>query len=312
MSVSKYFLNKRAEEFQCHIRNTEDWPFMMKDPIFVSISTECETVSMLELISRRDKLYENHKVKTPVQSAKATPEVLDITEEERMDRQSFSDETDYEETERVSMTPTPKDHMEYHGAVGEEYADSVQGTKSDDEEESSPMELRRESRNGSQSQSPEESHYRPPKNKRARESYSGGHDQVSEKPQNKHHGTHYKTKRGDRRGGNTGHFRGQDRRMRGSRGSTVPRPSRKNTRRFKEENDESHAHGGAEHANGHGGSINGHRDHAKQMNRKRQRDESPEDKGPRRQEDDSVPKNKLRQPVAAAYRYGASQLNPVR
>lgn len=41
------------------------------------------------------------------------------------------------------------------------------------------------------------------------------------------------------------------------------------------------------------------------MNRKRQRDASPEDKGPRRQRDDDVaPKNKIPRPaVAAAYRY---------
>lgn len=306
MSVSKYFLNKRAEEFECHIRNTSDWPFMMKDPVFVAISTECETVSMLELISRRNKLFESHKVKTPVQSAKTNPEVPDITQEEPMDQglSGGSAESDYEESKRVSMTPTFKDHMEYQDANGEEYDESVKGY---DEEESSPMEPKRESRNGSQmSHSPDPSHYRPSKDKRTRESYSGGHDQVSEKPQNKHHGTQNKTKRGDRRGGNTGHFRGQDRRMRGSRGCAVPRPSRQKNRRFKEESNESHVHGGTEHANGPGGSTNGHRDQAKQMNRKRQRDESPGDKGPRRQEDDSVPKNKMRQPVAAAYRYDAS------
>jgi hypothetical protein len=96
--------------------------------------------------------------------------------------------------------------------------------------------------------------------------------------------------------------------MRGSRGSAVPRPSRQHTGGMKDESHigfkESHAHEGSEHASGHSESNNGHHDQAKPPSRKRQRDASPEDKGPRRQKDDAAPKNKIRRPeVAAAYRY---------
>lgn len=155
MSVSKYFLNKRAEEFQSHIRNTEDWPFMMKDPIFVTISIECETVSMLELISRRNKLFENHKVKTP--------EPADI-KEDAMEPRSPSDRSagsNYEGSKEGSMTPIPRGHMQSHDMNGEEYPESVKGPKSDDNDEDgySPMEFQREFKNGCQrSQSPDSAH----------------------------------------------------------------------------------------------------------------------------------------------------------
>jgi hypothetical protein len=162
MSVSKYFLNKRAEEFQSHIRNTEDWPFMMKDPIFVSISTDCETVPMLELISRRNKLFENHRVKTPTQSAKATPEVPDV-QEEPMDRSSLSNRSpgsDYDGSRRDSMTPNPRD-MQHRDPNEGEYPESMKGSESDDyyEDEASPREAKREFKETSKrSQSPDSSH----------------------------------------------------------------------------------------------------------------------------------------------------------
>ncbi|ODH26848.1 hypothetical protein ACO22_04391 [Paracoccidioides brasiliensis] len=65
MSVSKYILDKGPEEFVDNIRNTEDWPFVMADPIFLEISTECELVSIDELISRRKLIFETHRIEPP-------------------------------------------------------------------------------------------------------------------------------------------------------------------------------------------------------------------------------------------------------
>lgn len=62
MSVSKYFLNKGPEEFVSNIRNTENWPFVMSDPIFLEIKPDTELVSVVELISRRKKLFETHRI----------------------------------------------------------------------------------------------------------------------------------------------------------------------------------------------------------------------------------------------------------
>lgn len=155
MSVSKYFLNKRAEEFECHIRNTSDWPFIMKDPVFIAISIECEMVSMLELISRRDRLFESHRVKTPVQSARSSPEAPGL-KDENQDRSDRSAEP-YREESRGSMSPSLKGRMEQQDANGEEHSGSVKGPKSDEEEKSVPMEAKIETRSGSQkSQTPDQ------------------------------------------------------------------------------------------------------------------------------------------------------------
>ena len=66
MTVSKYILDRPAEDFLCNIRETEDWPFMMSDPIFLSVSTDSEMVTIEELISRRNKIYETHRVQVKV------------------------------------------------------------------------------------------------------------------------------------------------------------------------------------------------------------------------------------------------------
>ncbi|PGH26944.1 hypothetical protein AJ80_01326 [Polytolypa hystricis UAMH7299] len=61
MSVSKYMLDKGPEEYESNIRNTEDWPFLMKDPIFLEIYLD-ELVPVKELIERRNKLFETHRI----------------------------------------------------------------------------------------------------------------------------------------------------------------------------------------------------------------------------------------------------------
>ncbi|QSS53608.1 hypothetical protein I7I53_00911 [Histoplasma capsulatum var. duboisii H88] len=65
MSVSKYILDKGPEEFVSNIRNTEDWPFMMSDPIFLEIPIECELIPIHELIARRKLVYETHRIEPP-------------------------------------------------------------------------------------------------------------------------------------------------------------------------------------------------------------------------------------------------------
>ncbi|KAK2766874.1 hypothetical protein FQN54_006188 [Arachnomyces sp. PD_36] len=314
MSVSKYFLNKRAEEFQSHIRDTSDWPFMMKDPVFMVISVECETIPMVELISRRNKLFEDHRVKTPTQSTRATPEVAD-RKEEPMDYRSPSNrsaESDYEGSRRGTRTPTPRDYRGDRDAHDEDYLEPRKGDYYDDGD-NPPTDIKREYGNGVQRGGSHDSsstaYRRSPGDNMDREPHHKHHDQGTERSQNwhKHHGPQNKKKHGgrdrdrdrDRRNGNSSNFRGQDRKTRGSRSSTGQQPSRRRSG-FKHEdtgdNREFHAP-----ENGHGGSTNGNRDQ-KHTNRKRGRDESPEDKGPRRQEDDVAPKNKIRRPeVAAAY-----------
>ncbi|OAX81327.1 hypothetical protein ACJ72_04336 [Emergomyces africanus] len=65
MSVSKYILDKGPEEFVANIRHTEDWPFMMSDPIFLEISMECELIPIDELIARRRLMFETHRIERP-------------------------------------------------------------------------------------------------------------------------------------------------------------------------------------------------------------------------------------------------------
>ncbi|KAJ9300639.1 transcriptional regulator family: Zinc finger, CCHC-type [Paecilomyces variotii] len=62
ISVSKYILNKCPAEFERHIRDTEDWPSVMDDPIFREIQVDCPLISIKELISRREEVYATHNV----------------------------------------------------------------------------------------------------------------------------------------------------------------------------------------------------------------------------------------------------------
>lgn len=153
MSVSKYFLNKRAEEFQCHIRETSDWPFMMKDPVFVTISVDCGTVPIKELVSRRNKLFEHHRVKTP--------EVPDAIEEPVDDEypSERSEESDYDASRRGSMSSRSGDYVAEQGTNAEEYPGPITGARYDDEGEYDELGARREPRNGSHNdQTPDSSH----------------------------------------------------------------------------------------------------------------------------------------------------------
>ncbi|KAJ9360669.1 transcriptional regulator family: Zinc finger, CCHC-type [Paecilomyces variotii] len=61
-SVSKYILDKFPAEFERHIRDTEDWPSVMDDPIFREIQMDCPLISIKELISRREEVYATHNV----------------------------------------------------------------------------------------------------------------------------------------------------------------------------------------------------------------------------------------------------------
>ncbi|KAL1954366.1 hypothetical protein VTO42DRAFT_1232 [Malbranchea cinnamomea] len=95
MSVSKYILDRPPEEFLCNIRDTEDWPFMMSDPIFLTISMDCEMVSKEELISRRNKIFETHRVQVKVEAEiNEDHENLESEEENDDGRQSHDDSRD--------------------------------------------------------------------------------------------------------------------------------------------------------------------------------------------------------------------------
>jgi hypothetical protein len=69
MSVSKYILDKPVDDFLCNIKETEDWPFMMADPIFLTIAGETEMISVQQLIERRIKLFETHRVQPRTQTS---------------------------------------------------------------------------------------------------------------------------------------------------------------------------------------------------------------------------------------------------
>lgn len=91
MSVSKYILDKGPEEFECHIRDTEEWPFVMDDPVFREIATDCALISIEELVSRRKRAFETHRVR--VLNEPEEGEVGDDTslDEQSADKQSVPD-----------------------------------------------------------------------------------------------------------------------------------------------------------------------------------------------------------------------------
>ena len=167
MPVSRYFLNKRPDELVSSIRNTEDWPFLMHDPIFVNISLDCESVPITELISRRNKLFENHKAKPPTQTVnvenhEAEPEEPDV-DEEYFDRQSQSgrsDESDGDGPRRVSrspsaMSPGSREPSSHQGTNGAERFESHRAGDYLDDDASPLMEPRRESEVNYRSQTPD-------------------------------------------------------------------------------------------------------------------------------------------------------------
>jgi hypothetical protein len=60
MSISRYVLDKGLGEFECHIRDTEDWQDVEDDPIFREIVTNCKLISVEELTSRRQHEFQTH------------------------------------------------------------------------------------------------------------------------------------------------------------------------------------------------------------------------------------------------------------
>lgn len=59
MSVSKYFPGKDDISTEHNIRDTEHWPPLQHDPVFLEVPLECKVVSVEELISRRTQLSEH-------------------------------------------------------------------------------------------------------------------------------------------------------------------------------------------------------------------------------------------------------------
>lgn len=128
MSVSKYILDRPLEEFCCNIRETEDWPFMMSDPIFMDVSPESEMIPVEELISRRNKIFETHKV--PVKSN--TPG-RDANEEEART------EDDYEQVSRNnSFDGSGGEHGEHSPANPDRDSPSAEPEQSEPVHEPSP------------------------------------------------------------------------------------------------------------------------------------------------------------------------------
>ncbi|KAK2746318.1 hypothetical protein FQN57_003199 [Myotisia sp. PD_48] len=95
MSVSKYFLDKHSDEFEENIRNTEDWPFMMGDPIFEDLPSDGELVPVSELIARQQQLSETHKVQP--RNLAVEPSV--VRETEKVEAREEVEQEDGEESE---------------------------------------------------------------------------------------------------------------------------------------------------------------------------------------------------------------------
>ncbi|PGG97089.1 hypothetical protein GX51_07488 [Blastomyces parvus] len=110
MSVSKYILDKGPEEFVCNIRNTEDWPFMMADPIFLEISMECDLIPIDELISRRKLIFETHRIEPPplIEEASDTNEDNGYNEPDESD--DGKEEHEYQEREVSVVTSNEDSH----------------------------------------------------------------------------------------------------------------------------------------------------------------------------------------------------------
>lgn len=114
MSVSKYFLNKGADEFNENIRNTEDWPFMMGDPIFSEFPSDGETVPVKDLIHRQKDMMAAHKYIPP------KPVVEETTyDSEQADEPEIPDDASYagsEEQGQANGTQSPEENGSYTGS----------------------------------------------------------------------------------------------------------------------------------------------------------------------------------------------------
>ncbi|OAT04498.1 hypothetical protein BDBG_01043 [Blastomyces gilchristii SLH14081] len=110
MSVSKYILDKGPEEFVSNIRNTEDWPFVMSDPIFLEISMECELIPLDELIARRKLIFKTHRVEPPpvVEEASDTNEDNGYNEADESDDDKEANE--YQEREVSIVNSNEESH----------------------------------------------------------------------------------------------------------------------------------------------------------------------------------------------------------
>ncbi|KAI1982485.1 hypothetical protein LOZ55_000267 [Ophidiomyces ophidiicola] len=108
MSISKYILDKKPDEFGSNIRETEDWPFMMDDPIFLEIPMNSDLISVKELIEIRNKVYETHRVET---SPIPIPEV---NSEEGVSEEEVNIEYDIVDAneEEINETDTHSGHSE--------------------------------------------------------------------------------------------------------------------------------------------------------------------------------------------------------
>ncbi|EAS27936.3 uncharacterized protein CIMG_09140 [Coccidioides immitis RS] len=97
MSISKYILDKKAEEFTCNIRDTEDWPFIMDDPIFMEIPADGKLISIKELLAIQSKVYETHRVERPSTPEPKEDESEEINEEDngQVDEEEAHDDDSY-------------------------------------------------------------------------------------------------------------------------------------------------------------------------------------------------------------------------
>ncbi|GBF62737.1 hypothetical protein TMEN_5302 [Trichophyton mentagrophytes] len=111
MSVSKYFLNKGADEFNENIRNTEDWPFMMGDPIFSEFPSDGETVPVKDLINRQKDMMAAHKYVPPKPVVEETS-----YDSEQADEPEIPDDASYagsEEQGQANGAESPEENGSY-------------------------------------------------------------------------------------------------------------------------------------------------------------------------------------------------------
>lgn len=74
--MSKYILDKKNLELICNIRDTEDWPFVMDDPMFKTLELDGEFITIKELLAIRAKVYETHRIER-----EPTPEFVENYDE---------------------------------------------------------------------------------------------------------------------------------------------------------------------------------------------------------------------------------------
>ncbi|KAK2737195.1 hypothetical protein FQN55_001215 [Onygenales sp. PD_40] len=135
MSVSKYILDKGPEEFVSNIKNTEDWPFMMADPIFLEIVTECQLIPVVELIARRKEIFETHRIEPPTLAEEVDDVEDDENPEEEAPEQEGSVIGSDQDHDRMSERHSSQYSPAPSGGSADHYRDDISHPGSGDDDD---------------------------------------------------------------------------------------------------------------------------------------------------------------------------------